>query len=87
MIKLIRFTAPWCAPCRMLAPVILEIEKEHPEVEFTVVDVDATPETAQLYNIRSVPTVLLFKNDEVVNTLVGAHPKKVYVDALEAINE
>ena len=85
MIKLTRFTAPWCAPCRMLAPVILEIEKEHPEVEFTVVDVDATPETAQLYNIRSVPTVLLFKNDEVVTTLVGAHPKKVYVEALQAL--
>ena len=87
MIKLTRFTAPWCAPCRMLAPVILEIEKEHPEVEFTVVDVDATPETAQLYNIRSVPTVMLFKNDEVATTLVGAHPKKVYVDAIRSLHD
>ena len=85
MIKLTRFTAPWCAPCRMLAPVLMELEKEHPEVEFQTVDIDKNPEAGEAYQIRSVPTVVFLKNETHVKTLVGAHPKKTYQEALGEI--
>lgn len=85
MIKFIRYTAPWCAPCRMLAPIITEIEKETPNVTFQTVDVDVEPEQAALHGIRSVPTVIIFKDDIPVKTLTGANPKKVYVEALQEV--
>lgn len=85
MIKFVRYTAPWCAPCRMLAPIITQIESEMNTVQFEVVDVDSSPEKAAEYNVRSVPTVILFKDDAPVKTITGAHPKKVYIDALGEI--
>lgn len=83
MITILRFTANWCAPCRMLAPVLQQLQEEYSDVKFEVVNVDEAPETIELYNIRSVPTVVLLKDGVVVHTIIGANPKKVYVDALE----
>jgi len=85
MIKFVRYTAPWCAPCRMLAPIISQIEQETPDVVFQTVNVDQEPEQVELYGIRSVPTVIIFKDDAPVQTITGAHPKKIYVEAIQGV--
>lgn len=85
MINVIRFTAPWCAPCRMLAPIMSELEKEYSEkgVSFQTIDIDSDPDSASGYQIRSVPTVVVLNEQAAVKTLVGAHPKKVYQELLD----
>jgi thioredoxin 1 len=69
----------------MLAPVLSGLATEYPDVVFETVDVDAQPEVAQQYDIRSVPTVIIFKNDEIVTSIVGANAKQQYVDAIEIV--
>lgn len=83
MITVKRFTAPWCAPCRMLAPVLSGLAAEYPDVTFEVVDVDEQPTVAEQYDIRSVPTVLIVKDGEIVDTIVGANGKQKYVTAIQ----
>jgi len=68
--------ASWCAPCRMIAPVIEELAKDYQnEIVFGKLDVDDNRETAMKFRIMSIPTLLVFKDGEVVNQLVGAMPK------------
>jgi thioredoxin-like negative regulator of GroEL len=69
----------------MLAPVFLGLASAYPDVLFEVVDVDEYPESAQQYNIRTVPSVLLFKNGHLTTSIVGANAKQKYVDAIEKI--
>jgi|MGYP003325034658 thioredoxin 1 len=83
MITVKRFTASWCAPCKMVAPVIEQLSKELPDVTFNTVDIDKQPDVAEAYRVRSVPTILIIKNGEVVNSLVGAQPKQVYLAAIK----
>lgn len=73
---LVEFTADWCPPCRMLAPVLAEIAREESD-RFRVVqlDVDANPETQAAYGVLSMPTLMLFRGGEPVRTLVGARAK------------
>lgn len=82
---LVDFWATWCGPCRMVAPIVDEIGQEY-EGKAVVgkVDVDANQEFAAKYGVRNIPTVLIFKNGEVVDKQVGAAPKKTYTDKLEA---
>jgi len=77
-----RFSASWCAPCKMLAPVLKQLETEFPDVQFEAFDVDENPDEAKQFNIRSVPTVLVMENDTVIDTIVGANPKRRYMEAL-----
>ncbi|MBL7885971.1 MAG: thioredoxin [Flavobacterium sp.] len=79
------FWAAWCGPCRMVGPVIDEISSEY-EGKAVVgkVDVDANQEFAAKYGVRNIPTVLVFKNGEVVNRQVGVAPKKTYTDFIDA---
>ena len=73
---LIDFSATWCGPCRMLAPVIEELSDElDGKVEFFNVDVDENPTLAQQFMVRSIPSIALVKNGEVVDTTVGFMPK------------
>lgn len=78
------FWATWCGPCRTLSPVIDEISNDYGE-KITVgkVDVDANQEFAGKYGVRNIPTVLIFKNGEVIARQVGASPKKVYTDIID----
>ena len=85
MITVLRFTASWCAPCKMLAPIMEGMAQEFPGVVFEIVDVDGNPDLAQHFKVRSVPTVVICKDDVPVKTIVGAQPKKVYLEALEEI--
>lgn len=77
-----RFTASWCAPCRTLAPIMVGIQIQNPSVKFEIIDVDENEQLAAQYGIRSVPTVILEKNGEIVETIMGARPEQVYKTAI-----
>ncbi len=83
---LIDFWAAWCGPCRMLAPIVEDLSKEF-EGKAVVgkVDIDANQEFAAKYGVRNIPTVLIFKDGEVVEKQVGVAPKNVYAEKLNAL--
>lgn len=72
---LLDFWAPWCGPCRMVAPVIEETAAERPDVKVGKVNVDEEPELAGRFGVSSIPTLVVMKNGKVVNQAVGARPK------------
>jgi thioredoxin 1 len=78
------FWAPWCGPCKAIAPVLDQLDKAHDEVEFVKLDIDANPETASRCGVLSIPTVILFEGGEARETLVGARPKSHYERAWAA---
>lgn len=70
------FWAPWCGPCKMLGPVLEELDQEYAgKVKFVKVNVDNNPVTSQKFKVSSIPTVMVFKNGETVDTMVGFRPK------------
>lgn len=83
MITVKRFTATWCAPCKMLAPVLQGLAAAYPAATFEVIDINENPEIAQINNIRSVPTVIIEKDGVVVEKFVGVQPKQAYIAAIE----
>lgn len=82
-LAVVDFSAGWCAPCRALGPILEELEREYPDVKFCRVDVDREPALARDFNVRSVPTVLLIKNEMIVNAFVGFRKKEDIVSLLE----
>ena len=81
---LVDFWAPWCGPCRMLAPVIEEVAQEYEgKVKVCKVNVDEEGELASMNAIVSIPTVILFKDGKQVGKLVGANPFDDYADLIE----
>ena len=81
---LVDFWAAWCGPCKMIAPTIEELAAEYAgKVKIGKVDVDHNPQTASRYSIRSIPSLLLFKNGNVLEQLVGVKPKAEIKKALE----
>jgi len=84
-VALVDFWAPWCGPCQALGPVIEEIANEYEgKAKVGKVNVDEEREVAEKYMVMSIPTVLVIKNGEVVNTLVGLRPKEDYLDAIDS---
>lgn len=80
---LIDFWATWCGPCKMIAPVVEELANEYAgKLKVGKVDVDSHQQLAMQYGIRSIPTLLVFKNGTVVDQIIGAVPKKALVDKL-----
>jgi len=83
---IVDFWAVWCGPCRMVGPIVEEIGTEYADkASVGKVDVDHNPETARKYGIRNIPTILFFKNGEIVDKQVGAVPKQKLVEKLEAL--
>ena len=72
---LVDFFASWCGPCRMIAPILEEISEERVDVKIVKVDVDELPELARRYGIMSIPTLLLFKNGNLVSKTMGYQDK------------
>ncbi|MFH1319562.1 MAG: thioredoxin [Bacteroidota bacterium] len=82
---LIDFWAEWCGPCKMVAPIVEELSKEYEgKVVVGKVNVDNSPGISSKYGIRSIPTILIFKGGEVVDKQIGAVPKSMLVQKLEA---
>lgn len=79
------FTAAWCAPCRVMAPVLDELAAEREDVRFVKLDVDANAATAARYGVMSMPTFMVFDGGEPVLTLVGSRPKRKLAEELAAV--
>jgi len=80
---LVDFWAPWCGPCRVVAPHLQELADERDDLRVVKLNVDENPQTAANYNVMSIPTILLFKNGEVAHQIVGALPKNRLVQEIE----
>lgn len=82
-VALVDFWATWCGPCKMIAPIIEQISEEMPNIKVTKVDVDENENLANKYEIASIPTLIIFKNGNPVETLIGFTPKDTLKNAIE----
>ena len=79
---LLDFWAPWCAPCRMVVPIIEEIAGERPDIKVGKINVDEQPELASEFSIMSIPTLVVMKNGKIVQQISGARPKNAILEML-----
>ncbi|MFW5753837.1 MAG: thioredoxin [Marinilabiliaceae bacterium] len=83
---LVDFWAEWCGPCRMVGPIVDELAEEYDgKAVMAKMDVDSNPDTSVKFGIRNIPTILFFKNGEVVDKQVGAVPKATLASKLDAL--
>lgn len=82
-VVMVDFWAPWCAPCRMVAPILDEISQElGDKVNIVKINVDENPKSASNHSVTSIPTMIVFKDGEVVERTSGAGPKQQYMSIL-----
>ncbi len=83
---LVDFWAPWCGPCRMVAPVVEEIAQERgDQLKVVKLNIDENQSTAVQFNVLSIPTLMVFRNGEVAKTVIGAYPKRKLEAELEPV--
>jgi thioredoxin 1 len=80
---LVDFWAPWCGPCRVVAPVLEEIAQQRDDLRVVKLNVDENQQTAAQFGVLSIPTMILFKNGAPAKTIIGAYPKKKLEAELE----
>ena len=85
MVKVKRFTAVWCGPCRQLAPLFEQLQSEYTNVTFETIDVDENREAAQENFVTSVPTVIFEKDGLTKQRFTGAQPKSIYIDTINSL--
>ena len=79
---LLDFWAPWCAPCRMVAPTVEEIASERVDIKVGKINVDEQPELANKFGIKSIPTLVVMKNGKIVQRVSGVRPKNTILEML-----
>ncbi len=83
---LVDFWAPWCGPCRMIAPVVEEIAREYDgRLKVGKLNTDENQQTAAAYGVMSIPTLMIFKGGEVVERIIGAQPKEALTPKIDAV--
>jgi thioredoxin 1 len=83
---LVDFWAPWCGPCRMLAPVLEDLAQEMgTKVKVVKIDIDQNPDAATTYNVRTIPTMILFNHGQAVDTKIGMLPKNKLKEWVESV--
>ena len=80
---LVDFWAEWCGPCRMVSPVVEEIAAENPQIKVCKINVDEQQALAQQYGVRSIPTLVVFKDGRIHKTAVGARPKQAILQLVD----
>lgn len=84
---LVDFWAPWCGPCRMVAPVMEELEKDYAgRVEVVKLNVDVNPQVSQALGVTSIPTIILFKDGKPIDGTVGVRPKEFFEEIIAKHN-
>lgn len=77
--EVIDFWATWCGPCKLMNPILDEVEKENPDLTITRIDIDSDKEMVEQYNIQSVPTYVILKDGKEVDRIIGAKPKFAFL--------
>jgi thioredoxin 1 len=85
MIKVKRYTASWCQPCKQLAPIFEQLQASFPDITFETIDVDENREAAQENFVTSIPTVIFEKDGVAKQRFTGAQPKSIYVDTINSL--
>lgn len=84
-VVVVDFYADWCGPCKMIAPIFSELAQEMTEVKFIKVDVDKSPDIANSYKVMSIPTIIVFKDGEEAEKIVGFKPKEGLAEIIQKV--
>jgi thioredoxin 1 len=85
--EVIDFWATWCGPCKLMNPIIDEVEKENPDLTITRIDIDSNKDMVEQYNIQSVPTYVILKDGKEVDRIIGAKPKFAFLKRVYPEND
>lgn len=83
MKEIFYFTAEWCGPCKIMKPIVLELEKQYPNVKLNLIDADEQFNLAHILSVRSVPTLVIMQENNELKRLVGAKSKEELIDFFE----